>query len=168
MADAPGVAVTFLFVLKMFLLTPGFQFALSLRLQEQLARIPLVGKALRRLLWYMTCILFSSEVAPSAEIGGGIYFPHPYAIVIGPCRIGRDVEIQQGVTIGRKQRESLDVPTIGDSCRIGAGAKILGTITIGANCVVGANAVVIKDVPPHSAAVGVPAKILPIDRPKPG
>jgi serine O-acetyltransferase len=44
---------------------------------------------------------------------------------------------------------------------VGAGAKILGNIKIGNYVTIGANAVVLCDVPDHSIAVGVPAKIKP-------
>ena len=44
---------------------------------------------------------------------------------------------------------------------IGAGAKILGAIRIGDDVAIGANAVVLKDVPANSIAVGVPARIIP-------
>jgi serine O-acetyltransferase len=44
---------------------------------------------------------------------------------------------------------------------VGAGAKILGTIRIGDDVAIGANAVVLKDVPANSIAVGIPARILP-------
>ncbi len=40
---------------------------------------------------------------------------------------------------------------------IGAGATILGPITLGADSVVGAGAVVVRDAPPSSLLVGVPA-----------
>nr|BFF12955.1 hypothetical protein GCM10025699_42580 [Microbacterium flavescens] len=40
---------------------------------------------------------------------------------------------------------------------IGAGAAVLGGVTVGDGSIVGANAVVTKDVPPASVAVGVPA-----------
>ena len=39
------------------------------------------------------------------------------------------------------------------------GAKVLGPITIGDNCRVAAGAVVLKDVPPGCTVVGVPAHI---------
>ena len=42
---------------------------------------------------------------------------------------------------------------------IGAGAKIIGSITIGDNCRIGAGAVVTRDVPPGSLAYGVPARV---------
>lgn len=41
---------------------------------------------------------------------------------------------------------------------IGAGAIILGGVTIGNNSVIGAGAVVTKNIPSHTTAVGVPAK----------
>ncbi len=50
---------------------------------------------------------------------------------------------------------------IGNRVDIGAGAKILGPIRIGDDVAIGANAVVLKDVPANSIAVGVPARILP-------
>ena len=42
---------------------------------------------------------------------------------------------------------------------MGAGAKILGDILIGEGSAIGANAVVVRDVPPGSVAVGIPAEI---------
>ena len=52
-------------------------------------------------------------------------------------------------------------PTVGDHVMIGAGAKVLGPITIGNGVKVGANAVVVKDVPCGTVAIGVPARLLP-------
>ena len=43
---------------------------------------------------------------------------------------------------------------------IAAGAKLLGNIEIGEGAKVGAGSVVLKDVPPHTTAVGVPARIV--------
>ena len=43
---------------------------------------------------------------------------------------------------------------------IGCGVAILGSVTVGHDSVIGANAVVLEDVPPHSVAVGVPAKVV--------
>jgi serine O-acetyltransferase len=152
------------FLLKLIFITPGFQFALLLRTQEACGRIPLVGRIARRILWYLTCLAFSSEVAPSAEIGAGVYFPHPYGIVLGACRLGHGVEILQGVTVGKRYPDKPEAPIIEDECRIGAGAKILGNVRVGSKSEIGANAVVIEDVPPNSLAVGVPARIMPLDR----
>ncbi len=43
---------------------------------------------------------------------------------------------------------------------IGAGAKVLGSVTIGDNCKIGAGSVVVKDVPANSTVVGVPGRIV--------
>jgi acetyltransferase-like isoleucine patch superfamily enzyme len=46
-----------------------------------------------------------------------------------------------------------------DGAWIGAGALVLDGVHIGRNAVIGAGAVVTKDVPGHSIAVGVPARV---------
>lgn len=76
------------------------------------------------------------------------------------CVIGENVRIDQQVTIGIRWDEKI-APVIGNNVRIGAGAKVLGSIKIGNNARIGANAVVLKDVPEGGTAVGVPARIIP-------
>jgi len=49
---------------------------------------------------------------------------------------------------------------IGDDVWIGAGAIILDGVTIGKGSVIGAGAVVTKDIPPYSVAVGIPARVI--------
>lgn len=98
------------------------------------------------------------EKSVTTEIGIGLYIMHPQCIVIGGGKLGNNIDIAQGVTIGLKDKEN-EYPTIGDNVHFGAGCKILGDINIGNNSRVGANAVVITDIPKNSIAVGVPAKI---------
>ena len=43
---------------------------------------------------------------------------------------------------------------------VGAGAKILGSVTIGDNCKIGAGSVVLKDVPANSTVGGVPGRVV--------
>jgi acetyltransferase-like isoleucine patch superfamily enzyme len=50
--------------------------------------------------------------------------------------------------------------TIEDGAWIGAGAAILDGVRVGCGAVVGANAVVTRDVPPHTVVVGVPANVV--------
>jgi serine O-acetyltransferase len=153
--------VGFMFVARMLLLTTGFQFVLAWRIQEALFKIPLVGRLLRRIVWWFTCLLFGSEIALAANIEGGLYIPHPYGIVVGASDIGKCVTILQHVTIGRRDRSDQGRPQIEDGASLMAGCVILGSITVGTDAVIGANAVVLKDVPSNSLAVGAPAKILP-------
>lgn len=154
--------VSIALALRLGLLEPGFQLALSLRLQESVGRLPFVGRPLRRLLWYMTTIWTSCHIAPSATFGGGLYLPHPTGIVIGAgTRIGSGATIFQQVTLGRRDIAVGDVPVVGDHCQLAAGARILGAVTLGDHVTIGANAVVLSDVPAGHRAVGIPARILP-------
>jgi serine O-acetyltransferase len=66
------------------------------------------------------------------------------------------------VVVGLSRVEEPTAPVIGDHVDIGAGAKVLGAITIGNNVRIGANAVVVRDVPSDSVAVGVPAMVRPM------
>ena len=50
--------------------------------------------------------------------------------------------------------------TIEENCWIGAGAIVLDGVTIGRGACVGAGAVVTTSIPPHSLAVGVPARVI--------
>ncbi|WP_199091299.1 serine O-acetyltransferase EpsC [Bosea sp. ASV33] len=148
------------FRLRMFLVTPGFQFVLSHRLQEGLVAIPFVGRIARRLVWWLTCLVFGAEIAMAATIEGGLYIPHPYGIVIGRSRIGRNVSIMQNVTVGTKSVWELAVPEVGDDVVLGAGAVVLGQVSLGNGSALGANAVVLSDLPAGSVAVGVPARVV--------
>lgn len=52
------------------------------------------------------------------------------------------------------------MPSIGNDVIIYAGAKAFGKINISDDVVIGTNAVVTKDIPPHSMVAGVPAEII--------
>jgi serine O-acetyltransferase len=82
-------------------------------------------------------------------------------VVIGEtARIGDDVLLYHGVTLGGRQREGgKRHPTLGDGVSVGAGATVLGPVTIGARSTIGAGAVVTLDAPADSVLVGVPAKV---------
>ena len=83
-------------------------------------------------------------------------------VVIGETTvIGDNCTIYQGVTLGGTGKDAgKRHPTLGDNVLIGAGAKVLGPITIENNCKVAANAVVLKEIPENSTAVGIPAKVV--------
>ncbi|MBD2242520.1 acyltransferase [Nostoc sp. FACHB-888] len=49
---------------------------------------------------------------------------------------------------------------IEDDCWLGHGVKVLDGVTIGRGSVIGAGAVVTKDIPPFSVAVGIPARVI--------
>lgn len=49
---------------------------------------------------------------------------------------------------------------IEDDCWLGSGVRVVDGVTIGQGSVIGAGAVVTRDIPPYSIAVGVPAKVI--------
>jgi acetyltransferase-like isoleucine patch superfamily enzyme len=60
----------------------------------------------------------------------------------------------------RKQGIKAQGLKIEDDVWFGAGAIVLDGVTIGRGAVIGAGAVVSKDIPPYSVAVGVPARVI--------
>lgn len=100
------------------------------------------------------------EIHPGAIIGKGLFIDHGMGVVIGEtCEIGDNVTIYQGATLGGTGKDvGKRHPTIGNNVMIGSGAKILGPFVVGNNVRIGAGSVVLKEVPPYSTVVGVPAK----------
>jgi acetyltransferase-like isoleucine patch superfamily enzyme len=49
---------------------------------------------------------------------------------------------------------------IEDDCWLGTGVRVLDGVTIGRGSVIGAGAVVTRNIPPYSVAVGVPARVI--------
>jgi len=102
------------------------------------------------------------EIHPGATVGRRFFIDHGMGVVIGETAIvGDDVTLYHGVTLGgtslqKKKRH----PTLGKGVTIGNTSSILGDIVVGDNSRVGAGSVVLRDVPPNSTVVGVPAHIV--------
>lgn len=78
-------------------------------------------------------------------------------------RIGRNVSIRDfnGIHVILNDHYRTHAPVhIGDHCWLCTGCTIMPGVTIGEGSVVAANAVVTKDVPPHSLVAGSPAKVI--------
>jgi serine O-acetyltransferase len=102
------------------------------------------------------------EIHPGARIGRRVFIDHGMGVVIGETAIvGDDVTIYQGVTLGGTGKQvGKRHPTLRNGVFVGNNANVLGDITIGENSRVGAGSVVVRDVPPDSTVVGVPAHIV--------
>ncbi len=109
--------------------------------------------------------LTTVDIHPAATIGNRVFIDHGVGVVIGETAIVEDdVLIYQQVTLGGVSlSEGKRHPTVKKNSVIGAGAKVLGNITIGEHSRIGANSVVLQDVPPHSTAVGIPARVVRCD-----
>lgn len=102
------------------------------------------------------------EIHPGADIGKGLFIDHGSGVVIGETTvIGDNCTIYQGATLGGTGKHvGKRHPTIGNNVMIGAGAKVLGPFRVGDNAKIAAGAVVLKEVPENSTAVGIPARII--------
>ncbi|MFA5038382.1 MAG: serine O-acetyltransferase [Candidatus Omnitrophota bacterium] len=145
--------------LEVVLLYSGLHALVFYRVSHSLyaARIPFLPRLISQTARFLTGI----EIHPGARIGRGLFIDHGMGVVIGETSVvGKNVTLYQGVTLGGTGKEKgKRHPDIGDNVVVGTGAKILGNITIGENSYIGANAVVLRDVPPHSTVVGVPGHI---------
>lgn len=119
-------------------------------------------KNLARYLQSRASEVFQTDIHPAVAMGRGMFFDHATGIVIGETAVLDDnISILQGVTLGGTGKETGDRhPKIRRGVMIGAGAKILGNIVIGEFARIGAGSVVLRDVPPRTTAVGVPARIV--------
>jgi serine O-acetyltransferase len=150
--------------LQVFLCTPGLWSVWSHRVNHWLW---LRGfKLTARLLSQANRFWTGVEIHPGAVLGRRLLIDHGMGVVIGETAIvGDDVTLYQGVTLGGTG-SSLDSPdgkrhpTLCDGVFVGNNANVLGNITVGANSRVGAGSVVLRDVPPNSTVVGVPAHII--------
>lgn len=122
---------------------------------------PIAARAISQAAKFATGI----EIHPGATIGKKFFIDHGTGVVIGEtAEIGDNCTIYQGVTLGGTGKETgKRHPTLGNNVMVGAGAKLLGSITVGDNSKIAAGAVVLKDVPENSTAVGIPARIVKKD-----
>lgn len=119
-------------------------------------------------LFYMLHLMHLSnktqiQIPARTSIGEGFYIGHLGRVIVHPdAKIGKNVNVGTGVTIGMENRgKRKGAPQIGDDCWIGTNAVIVGNVKIGSDVLIAPLTYVNFDVPDHSVVVGNPGKIIP-------
>lgn len=102
------------------------------------------------------------DLPPSVSAGPGLRIWHGTGLVVhSNVRLGADVTLRHGTTLGAKGEEpNAPAPVLGDRVDVGAGAIVLGPLSIGDDAVIGAGAVVVHDVAAATTVVGNPARVV--------
>ncbi|MFQ7439645.1 serine O-acetyltransferase EpsC [Romboutsia timonensis] len=157
--------------LEVFLLYPSIHARLAHMISHFLYKKNLLFLArlisqLARLISQIARFLTGIEIHPGATLGAGILIDHGMGVVIGEtAELGDRITIYHGTTLGGTGKEKgKRHPTVGDNVVIGAGSKVLGNIKIGSNSKIGANSVVLDDVPEGATVVGIPGKVVKINK----
>ena len=105
---------------------------------------------------------FDVDIHPAARIGRGILMDHATGVVIGETAVVEDdVSMFHDVTLGGTGKVDGDRhPKIRRGVLLSMGVKVLGNIEIGEYSRIGAGSVVLKSIPAHCTAVGVPARLV--------
>ena len=150
--------------LEVFLLYPSIHARLAYMISHFLYKKNLLFLA--RLISQIARFLTGIEIHPGATLGAGILIDHGMGVVIGEtAELGDRITIYHGTTLGGTGKEKgKRHPTVGDNVVIGAGSKVLGNIKIGSNSKIGANSVVLDDVPEGATVVGIPGKVVKINK----
>ena len=147
-------------ILEIFLCYPGFQAIFMHRFTHKLWKLkfPLMPRILSQINRSLT----GSEIHPGAIIGKKVFIDHGMGVVIGEtAEIGNNCLLYQGVTLGGTGKShGKRHPTLEENVVVGAGAKVLGSITVGANTRIGAGSVVVRSVKGNSTVVGVPGRVV--------
>lgn len=139
---------------------PGFHAVLLHRFNHRLWNMKL--RWFSRILSVFGRWITGIEIHPGAQIGRRFFIDHGMGVVIGETAvIGDDCTLYHGVTLGGTSwKKGKRHPTLANNVVVGAGAKVLGPITLGDGARIGSNAVVVKDVPEQTTAVGIPGRLV--------
>jgi serine O-acetyltransferase len=137
-------------------LTDGTMAMIYYRLMQSARRLRLTP--LEMIFNKLNVICCNCVIGRGTEFGPGFVLIHSTGVVInGMVRGGANVYLYHQVTLGADRRGA---PTLGTDVFIGAGAKVVGSVSIGDGSHIGANAVVVTDIPAHVTAVGIPARVV--------
>lgn len=147
-----------------------FRVIVTMRLCQIAARSRGVGRAMLPVLkafHHLAANQAALDLSWKTDIEPGLAITHGWGLVVNPgARIGRNVTLFHGVTIGRRDRinsngERLtECPVLEDEVWVGPHAIIVGGVTIGRGSRIAGGAFVTDSVPPYSIVSGNPSVIV--------
>lgn len=158
-------------LIKGFITKRTFRPIVTMRLCQRLSAstgfvsrvLLLVCKILHRITTHTAAMDFPWRTA----ISGGLTLTHGWGLVINEgAKIGANVTLLHGVTLGRRDRISregeriTEYPIIEDEVWIGPHAIIVGGVTIGRGSRIAGGAFITDNIPPYSIVSGNPAIIV--------
>lgn len=118
-----------------------------------------VAMFLYRLLEVPAAWMSGVSINPAVPIGPGFVIHNFSLVCIDAERIGENLTVNQGVSVGPDWRCSKR-PIIGDNVYLGAGAAVLGEVEVGSNVVVAANCLVARSTASNCLVAGVPGLVV--------
>lgn len=160
-------------LLKGLLANRTFRVVVTLRLCQIAASPGSICRALLPLfkIMHRVCGGWAAMDLPwRTEIGAGLSLIHGWGLVVSQgARIGRNVTLFHGATLGRRDRMTregdrvIGYPILEDEVWVGPHAIIIGDVTIGRGSRIGGGAFVTESVPPFSIVTGNPSSIVKTD-----
>ncbi len=158
-------------LLRGALMQPSFRVVATLRLCQASHRLPrglrLLTLLPAKVLHHLACWVAGIELPWRTQVGTGLALTHGRGMVVSEgARIGRNVTLFHGVTIGRQDGPGPDgerapgYPVLEDEVWVGPNAIIVGGVTIGRGSRIAGGAFVNVDVPPACVVLGNPGRVV--------
>ena len=138
---------------------PGMKMVLMHRLINETPKYLFMLKVILKFVYRRMMFKYGIYLPLDLTFGNNLRIFHWGGVIINPnAKIGNNVTIMQGVTIGNNMKNS-KCPVISDNVFIGAGAKVIGDVFVAKGVRIGANAVVTKSIYQENiTVVGIPAR----------
>lgn len=160
---------SFKFLLKGYFVNRTFRVLITMRMCKIFSSKKILKPFLPifKLLHKCATTTASMDFPWETQIEGGLALTHGWGLVVnGGAKIGKNVTMLHGVTLGRRDRisksgeRSSEYPVIEDEVWIGPHAVIVGSVVVGQGSRIAAGALVVEDVPPYSTVMGNPSSIV--------
>lgn len=151
--------VSFLNFIKCYFLHTGFRYSVWFRIASRSSIKPISFLAKVRVFFLKR--KFFIDIPVNTQVGHGLYIGHGQNIVVNPTTIiGCNVNLSPFTNIGANDA---DAAVINNNVYIGPNVSIVENVILGTEVIIGAGAVVTKNIPSYSTAVGVPSKLIKTD-----